>query len=112
MDFDPYNQFLKIWESNAITTITTLALGLWPRQGIARLQAKRGSPVVKEIVREWTFTLPRELPPWELESWWTPECLESNNKGKKSMDWVVLYIIGKILKRKYLKWAWMTHLDI
>jgi len=34
------------------TTIATLALGLRPRQGLARLQAKGGSPGVKESVRE------------------------------------------------------------
>jgi len=28
------------------------------------------------------------------------------------MDWRVLYIIEKLLKRKCLKWAHMTHLDI
>jgi hypothetical protein len=28
------------------------------------------------------------------------------------MDWEVFYIIGKLLKRRCLKWACMTHLDI
>jgi len=28
------------------------------------------------------------------------------------MDWEVFYIIGKLLKRRCLKWAWITHLDI
>jgi hypothetical protein len=28
------------------------------------------------------------------------------------MDWRILYIIGKLLKRRCLKWARMTHLDI
>jgi hypothetical protein len=51
-------------------------LGSRPKQGLARLQAKRGSLGVKESVKEWTFTCPRELPPWELESQWTPKCLE------------------------------------
>jgi len=32
--------------------VTTLALGLRPRQGLARLRAKRGSPGMKESVRE------------------------------------------------------------
>jgi len=32
--------------------IPTLALGSRPRQGLARLQAKRGSPGVKENVME------------------------------------------------------------
>jgi len=33
-----------------------------------------------------TLTLPRELPPWELESRWTPECSKSDCKGQNSMD--------------------------
>jgi hypothetical protein len=28
---------------------------------------------MEESVREWTLTLPRQLPLWEMESWWTPE---------------------------------------
>jgi hypothetical protein len=35
-----------------LVIVTTLALGLRPRQGLARLQAKRKSPGVKENVRE------------------------------------------------------------
>jgi hypothetical protein len=53
------------------------------------LRAKRGSPKVKESVKEWTFTLPRELPPWELESRWIFECSKSNCKGQNPMDWEV-----------------------
>jgi hypothetical protein len=32
-----------------------------------------GSVGVWESVREWTSTLPNELPLWELESWWSPD---------------------------------------
>jgi len=66
----------------------------------------------KESVGEWTFTFPRELPPWELESWWTPKCLENNCRGQNPMDWKVLYTIGKLLKRRCLKWVCMTYLNI
>jgi len=69
-----------------ITCVTTLALGSRPRQGLTRLRTKRRSPGVKESVREWTFTFPKELPPWELESRWTLECLESNCRGQNPMD--------------------------
>jgi hypothetical protein len=65
-----------------------------------------------ESVREWTLTLPRQLPFWEMESRWTPKTLESNCKGQTSMDCGVLYIIGNLLKRRYLKWARIAHLDI
>jgi hypothetical protein len=67
---------------------------------------------VKESVREWTLTLPRELPPWELKSWWTTECSESDCKNQNPMDWGFPYTIGKLLKHRCLKWARMTHLDI
>jgi hypothetical protein len=63
-------------------------------------------------VTEWTLTLPRELSLWELEFWWTPESLESDCRGQNSLDWSVPYIIEKLLKRRCLKWARMTHLDI
>jgi len=63
-------------------------------------------------VREWTFTLPSQLPLWEMESWWILEILESDFKGQNSMAHGVLYIIGKFLKSRCLKWVCITHLDI
>jgi hypothetical protein len=68
-------------------------------------------PRVQKSVREWTFTLASELPFWELESQWTPEFSEGNWRGQNSLDWRVIYIIEKILERRFLKWACMTHLD-
>jgi len=67
---------------------------------------------MKENVREWTITFPKELPLWELESQWTPECSESDCKGQNPMAWGVLHTIGKLLKHRCLKWARITHLDI
>jgi hypothetical protein len=91
-------------------SVTTLALGSRPRQGLARMRAKRE---VRECgrVRGWTLTLPSELPFWELESWWIPEFLEINYKGQNPSPWGVLYIIGKLLKCRCLKWVRMTHLE-
>jgi len=106
--FPPWENVLKI----DIPTVATLALGLWPRQGLARLWAKRRRPGVKESVREWTITFPRELPPLELGSQWTPKCSKSDCRGQNSMDWVVLYTIEKLLKRRCLKWVCITRLDI
>jgi hypothetical protein len=60
-------------------------------------------------VREWTSTLPRELPFWELESWRTSKFSESNYMCQNSLSWKFPYIIGKLLKRRCLKWACMTH---
>jgi hypothetical protein len=42
--------------------VATLTLGSRPKQGLARLQAKKRSLGVKENVREYALTLPRELP--------------------------------------------------
>ncbi len=47
-----------------------------------------------------------------MESRWTPETSESDCRGQNSIAYGVLYIIGKILKRRYLKWARIAHLDI
>jgi len=69
-------------------------------------------PGVQESVRERTFTLPKQLPLWEMESRWTPKISESNLKGQNAMACGVLYIIEKLLKHRYLKWARIAHLDI
>jgi hypothetical protein len=95
----------------AIIYVTTLALGSWPRQGFARVWAKRETRE-RGRVWEWTFTLPNELPCWELESQWTPESSNSDCKGQNPSPWRVIYIIEKLLKWRCLKWARMTHLDI
>jgi hypothetical protein len=63
-------------------------------------------------MREWTLTFPRQLPLWEMESRWTLGTLESNSRGQTSMSCEILYIIGKFLKRRCLKWARIAHLDI
>jgi len=47
-----------------------------------------------------------------MESQWTPETSKSDFRGQKSIASIVLYIIEKILERKCLKWAPISHLDI
>jgi len=47
-----------------------------------------------------------------MESRWTPKTLESDFRGQNSMNCGVFYIIGKLLKLRYLKWALIAHLDI
>jgi len=47
-----------------------------------------------------------------MESRWTPEPSESDCRGQTSMACGVLYIIGKLLKRRCLKWACLAHLNI
>jgi hypothetical protein len=46
----------------------------------------------------------------KLESQRTPESLEGNCRGQNSLDWNVLYVIEKLLKHRYRKWARITHL--
>jgi hypothetical protein len=62
-------------------------------------------------VREWTLTLPRQLSLWEIESRWTPETSESDFRGQNSMACGIFYIIRKLLERRCLKWARITHLE-
>jgi len=63
-------------------------------------------------MREWTLTLPRQLPLWEMESRWTSETSKSDCRGQNPMACGVFYIIGKLLERRSLKWARIAHLDI
>jgi hypothetical protein len=55
--------------------VTTLTLGSRPKQGLARVRAKREAWEshlmllgVQKSVRAWSPTLPSELPFWELKS--------------------------------------------
>jgi hypothetical protein len=82
--------------------VTTLALGSWPKQGLTKARAKKETWEshfmllgVQKNVREWTLTLPSELPLWELESRWTPNFLRSNCRGQNPLDWRVIYIIKR-----------------
>ncbi len=75
-------------------------------------KAKRSQGHGPRRVWEWRLTLPSELSFWELEFRWSLEPSESDFTGQKTSHWGVLYIIGKILKCKCLKWARMTRLDI
>jgi len=47
-----------------------------------------------------------------MESRWTLETSESDCRCQTSMSCGILYIIGKILKLRCLKWARIAHLDI
>jgi hypothetical protein len=42
----------------------------------------------------------------------TPKSSERDCRGQNASSWRVLYIIGKLLKCRCLKWARMAHLDI
>jgi len=47
-----------------------------------------------------------------MESSRTPENSEDDLRGQISSPWCVLYINGKLLKRRYPKWPRIAHLDI
>jgi hypothetical protein len=95
------------------------ALGLRPRQGGCKVVGQKGSFGVashaprnaKECERMNLHT-PKWTPCWELESQWTPKSSERNCRGQNPWAWRVLYINWKLLKRRCLKWARITHLDI
>jgi hypothetical protein len=99
--------------------VTTLAMGSRPRQRLARLRAKKAAwkshlmfPIMQKSVREWTLTLPNELPFWEFKSQWTSKSSKGDCKGQNPSIQNFLYIIKKLLKHRCLKWAHITHLDI
>jgi hypothetical protein len=137
MGFDPYNHSLKIRESietptpkmwthlgvwglvpSHSPTVATLALGLRPRQKGYKFANQKGAREslqmllgVQKSEWEWTLTLPKGVQLWELESWCTPKFSERDFKGQNSMAGRILYTIGKLLERKCLKWARITHLE-
>jgi hypothetical protein len=95
--------------------VATLALGLWPKQGLAKVWAKSGAWESScfwdcKSVEEWTFTLLSELSLWELESKWTTKFSEGDYRSHNSLDWRVPCTIENLLERKCLKWAHTTHL--
>ncbi len=47
-----------------------------------------------------------------MESRWTPETSKKDLRGQISMARGAIYIIGKLLKHRCLKWARIAHLDI
>jgi hypothetical protein len=71
---------------------------------------------VWESVREWTPTLPNELPLWELEFRWIPNGFPNFQRmiARFKTHWIekFLNIIGNVLELKCLKWSHMTHLGI
>jgi hypothetical protein len=53
------------------------------------------------------------LPEWELGSPpGLPKISKFDCRGQNTSHCGVLYIIGKLLKRRYQKWSCMSHLDI
>jgi hypothetical protein len=102
-----------------IVDVTTLALGSRLKQGVAKLRAKRETReshhMLPGVQRVWG----NEPSPSQVNShygnWnpkWTLKSSERDCKGQNPLVGRVFYIIGKLLKRKCLKWAMQAHLDI
>jgi hypothetical protein len=99
--------------------VATLALGLWPRQGVARLGAKRETReslhMLQGVQRVWGNEPSHSQMNSHVGSWTpkrTPKFSKRNFKGQNSLPWRVLYIIEKLLKLRCLIWAHIAHLDI
>jgi hypothetical protein len=80
-------------------SVAALALGSRPKQGLAKARVKREAQEsyfmllgVQESAREWTLTLPNELPLWELESQWIPESSRSDCRVKT--QWIKEFFIS------------------
>jgi hypothetical protein len=41
---------------------------------------------MKKSVKKWTLTLPKELPLWELESWWISKFSANDYRGQNPFD--------------------------
>jgi hypothetical protein len=125
----PINDLWKFWEYFATMLgihcnflkfhVATLALGSQPRQGLARLRAKREAweshHLFSGVQRVWGHEPSHSQVNSHCGSWnpiWTPKFSERNCSGQNPLVWRVFYIIGKLLKRRCLKWAPMTYLDI
>ncbi len=113
----PYNIHYK--PTNTTINVTTLALGSWPRQRVTRLQAKRKTRTSHHMLlgvqKVWGNEPSHSQVNSHCSSWspkWTPESSKCNYKGQNPLPWIVLSIIGNLLKRRCLKWACITHLDI
>jgi hypothetical protein len=106
---------------NRMYYVATLALGSRPRQGVARLRAKRETweslHMFLGVQRAWRWgnepshsQVNSYVGNWSLK--WTFESLEHNFRVQNSFLWIFFYMIGKLLKRRCLKWAHIAHLDI
>jgi hypothetical protein len=99
--------------------VATLTLGLRPRQGVARLWAKKKTReshhMLMRVQRVWGNEPSHSQVNSHVGSWspkWTPESSERNCRGQNSLLWRVIYIIGNLLKHRCLKRARIAHLEI
>jgi len=94
-----------------IICVVTLALGSQPRQGLAKVQANCEGRESHSCFRKCGRVWENEPPHSQVSFWWITKFLKSDCRGQNPLDYGVYYIIEKILERRCLKWARMTHLD-
>jgi hypothetical protein len=85
-----------------IHDVVTLALGSQPRQGLTRARAKREARECRRVWK-WTFTLPSELPCWELESEWTPEIFKERLQRLKPIAMKIFLYHWKAIEMQMFK---------
>jgi hypothetical protein len=109
--------YWRIW--SIMVFVVTLALGSWPRQGVARLRAKRKTwephHMLLGVQKVWGNEPSHSQVNSHVGSWspkWSPKSLECDCRGQNPSPWKIIYIIGKLLKRKCIKWACIIHLVI
>jgi hypothetical protein len=99
--------------------VATLDLGSRPRQGVARLRAKKETwkslHMLPGVQKLWGnepshFKVNSHDGSWSPK--WTHESSKHNYKGQNPLPQRVPYIIEKLLKPRCLKWAQISHLDI
>jgi hypothetical protein len=101
----------------AYAIVTTLVLGSWPKQGHGKVWAKsvirQSHTHFWECKRVWRSepTHSQEVTLWELDSQRTPKSLESGLRGQNSLDWIIPYTIGKLLRHRCLKCVHIIHLN-
>jgi hypothetical protein len=99
--------------------VTTLTLGSRPKQRVARVwvknETRESHHILLGVQRVWGHEPSHSQVNSDVGSWspeWTPKSSEHNFRGQNFSPRRVLYIIGKLLKCKFLKWAHIAHLNI
>jgi hypothetical protein len=96
-----------------------LSLGLATKTKGYKVAGQEGNPrafhMLPGVQRVWGHEPSHSQVKSHVGSWSperTLEFLECNRRGQNSSPWRVLYIIGKLLKCRCLKWVRIAHLDI
>jgi hypothetical protein len=111
-------ELVAILEFLQCVCVATLALGSRPKQGFARLRAKKeaGSCTTYswECEKLWGNepSHPKGVPLWGVGVLVDFQIFRGRFQGSKLNFLRSFYINGKLLERKDLKWAMWAHLDI